>query len=132
MHLVEPYFHWRNLYVASEDEASPFHGRDYSEFEFGNRIYNFYIHPQWDHIGSPTLYIKILYVDYEFGFSIIEMIGEWNDTIENDIMTLKRDIIDQMINTQNDQDLLGLIGNNLPKYPDVLGLVLMGEAVYNS
>ena len=40
--------------------------------------------------------------------------------------------IDQMITTQNDQDLLGLIGNNLPKYPDVLGLVLMGEAVYNS
>jgi hypothetical protein len=25
------------------------------------------------------------------------MIGEWNDAIENDIMTLKRDVVDQMI-----------------------------------
>ena len=28
---------------------------------------------------------------------IIEMIGEWNDAIENDIMQLKRSIIDEMI-----------------------------------
>jgi hypothetical protein len=27
----------------------------------------------------------------------MELIGEWNDCIENDIMYLKRDIIDQMI-----------------------------------
>ena len=38
--------------------------------------------------------------------------------------------VDGMINNQSDTDLLGLIGNNLPKYPDVLGLVLMGEAIY--
>lgn len=38
--------------------------------------------------------------------------------------------VDSMINNQADTDLLGLIGNNLPKYPDVLGLVLMGEAIY--
>jgi MFS superfamily sulfate permease-like transporter len=31
------------------------------------------------------------------GYAIIEMIGEWNDAIENDIMTFKRDIIDIMI-----------------------------------
>ena len=97
MHLVEPYYNWRNLYIASEDEASPFYGREYSEFEFHNRIYNFLIHPQWDSIGSSTLFIKILYVDYESHYAIIEMIGEWNDTIENDIMTLKRDVIDEMI-----------------------------------
>lgn len=97
MHLVEPYYNWRNLYIASDDEASPFYGREYSEFEFHNRIYNFLIHPQWDSIGSPTLFIKILYVDYESHYAIIELIGEWNDTIENDIMTLKRDVIDEMI-----------------------------------
>ena len=79
MHLVEPYYHWRNIYIASEDDASPFYNRDYSEFEFDNHIYNYYIHPQWDHIGSPTLYIKILYADYDIGFCVIEMIGEWND-----------------------------------------------------
>tara|TARA_B100000780_G_scaffold34316_1_gene21417 strand:- start:363 stop:767 length:405 start_codon:yes stop_codon:yes gene_type:complete len=38
--------------------------------------------------------------------------------------------IDCMINKQNDIDLLGLIGNNRPNYPDVVGLVIMGEAIY--
>lgn len=96
MHAIEPYYHWRNLYIASEDEASPFYGREYSEFEFENKVYNFLIHPQWDDIGSPTLFIKIIYVDYEEGFAIIEFIGEWNDTIENDIMTFKRLIADDL------------------------------------
>jgi len=32
--------------------------------------------------------------DYTSGYAILEMIGEWNDAIENDIMTLKRDVID--------------------------------------
>lgn len=97
MHEIEPYFNWRHLYISEEDAKSPFSGRTYSEFEFSQTVYNFYIHPQWDDFGSSTLYIKILYADYELGFAIIEMIGEWNDAIENDIMTLKRDIIDQMI-----------------------------------
>jgi hypothetical protein len=40
--------------------------------------------------------MKILYTDYDQQFTIIELIGEWNDAIENDIMTLKRDVIDQL------------------------------------
>ena len=40
--------------------------------------------------------MKIIYADYEMGFAIIEMIGEWNDAIENDIMELKREIIDHL------------------------------------
>jgi len=40
--------------------------------------------------------------------------------------------IDMMINKQYDSDLLGLIGNNLPKYPDVVGVILMGESIYKS
>jgi len=39
----------------------------------------------------------VLYADYEIGFAIIEFIGEWNDAIENDIMTLKRELIDKML-----------------------------------
>lgn len=97
MHEIEPFYNWRHIYIADEDQRSPFFGREYSEFHYSQTIYNYYIHPQWDDIGSSTLYIKILFVDYEVGFAIIEMIGEWNDAIENDIMTLKRDIIDQMI-----------------------------------
>ena len=97
MHEIEPYYNWRHLYIAEEDSKSPFFGREYSEFHYSQTIYNFYIHPQWDDIGSPTLYIKVLFTDYEMGYTIIEMIGEWNDAIENDIMTFKRDIIDIMI-----------------------------------
>lgn len=97
MHTIEPFYNWRHLYIASEDELSPFYGREYSEFEYSNTIYNYYIHPQWDDIGSETLYIKVLFADYEEGFAIIEMIGEWNDAINNDIMLLKRDIVDELI-----------------------------------
>ena len=97
MHEIEPYYHWRHLYMAEEDAKSPFFGQTYSEFEFSQTVYNYYIHPQWDEIGSKTLYLKIIYADYEMGFAIIEMIGEWNDAIENDIMTLKREILEKLM-----------------------------------
>ncbi|MGB1217240.1 MAG: hypothetical protein ACPG5P_05165, partial [Saprospiraceae bacterium] len=97
MHDIEPHYQWRDRYIAAEDEDSPFYGREYSEFEFSNKIYNYYIHPQWDNIGSPTLYTKLLYADYEQGFAIFEMLGEWNDCVNNDIMFLKREIIDPLL-----------------------------------
>ena len=97
MHDIEPYYNWRHLYTAEEDEQSPFFGTEHSEFEFSNTVYNYYIHPQWDDMGSRTLYLKILFVDYDVNMAIIEMIGEWNDAIENDIQTLKRNIIDLLI-----------------------------------
>lgn len=96
MHDLEPYYDWRNLYAAEEDERSPFFGRHYSEFSYTDHIYDHYIHPQWDNIGSSTLFIKLLFTEYDEGFCIIEMIGEWNDCLHNDIMILKRDIIDQL------------------------------------
>jgi len=97
MHEIEPYYNWRHLYTAEEDELSPFYGREYSEFEFSNTVYNYYIHPQWDEFGSRTLYMKVLFADYELNYAIIEMIGEWNDAVENDIMQLKRSVLDIMI-----------------------------------
>lgn len=111
MHLIEPYYRWRSLYIAADDEGSPFFGREYSEFEFQDSVYNFYIHPQWDPIGSPTLFLKILFTDYENGYVIMEMIGEWNDAIENDIMTLKRDLIDEMLPLGIDKYLI--MGENV-------------------
>lgn len=95
MHNIEPYDNWAYLYSSENDERSPFYGKVYSEFEFSNTIYNYYIHPLWDDFGSHTLYLKILMADYDTGYMIIELIGEWNDAIENDIMTLKRELIDQ-------------------------------------
>lgn len=96
MHDIEPYYRWRDYYVASEDERSPFFGRVYSEFQFTHQVYNYFIHPQWDEFGSSTLYLKILYADYTEQFAIIELIGEWNDCISNDIMFLKREVIDPL------------------------------------
>jgi hypothetical protein len=93
---IEPFYNWRHLYAAEEDPLSPFYGNEYSEFEFTNTIYNYYIHPQWDFFGSRTLFMKLLFVDYEQKFAIIELIGEWNDAIENDIMTLRRNVTDQL------------------------------------
>ena len=97
MHEIEPYYNWRHLYAAEDDERSPFFERTYSEFEFTNQLYDFLIHPQWDDFGSSTLFIKLLYTDYDDGFTIIELLGEWNDTINNDIMLLKRDIIEPLM-----------------------------------
>ena len=111
MHYVEPFFGWRGYYIASDDPKSPFFGREYSEFEFSNTIYNFYIHPQWDSFGSTTLFIKILFVDYDERYAVIELIGEWNDAIENDIMKLKRDIIERLIEAGIEYFIL--IGENV-------------------
>jgi hypothetical protein len=111
MHYIEPFYNWRMYYVASEDYRSPFYEREYSEFEFTDTIYNYYIHPQWDNIGSSTLFIKIVFVDYDLNYAVIELIGEWNDAIENDIMTLKRDIIEPMMDEGIDQFIL--IGENV-------------------
>lgn len=111
MHLIEPFYGWRNYYIASEDPVSPFYDRVYSEFEFNNTVYNYYIHPQWDTIGSPTLFIKIIFAEYEDGYAIIELIGEWNDAIENDIMTFKRDIIEPMMERGINKFIL--IGENV-------------------
>lgn len=111
MHTIEPFYQWREIYQAEQDPLSPFYGREYSEFEFSNTIYNYYIHPQWDDIGSPTLFIKILYADYSSGYAIIELLGEWNDCINNDIMFLKRDIADVLM--ENGIDKFILIGENV-------------------
>ena len=111
MHELEPYYHWRDDYIASEDERSPFFGTIYNEFEFDKKVYNFLLHPQWDHFGSLTLYLKVLYVDYDRGYTIIEFIGEWNDAIYNDIMILKRELIDMMIDEGINKFIL--VGENV-------------------
>lgn len=97
MHTLEPYYNWREHYVASEDPRSPFFDREYSEFTFSRALYNHLIHPQWDEFGSSTLFMKVLFVDYSDGYCVIELMGEWNDCLHNDIMLLKRDVIEPMM-----------------------------------
>lgn len=108
---IEPYYRWRDLYRAEDDNLSPFYEREYSEFEYTNQVYNYLLHPQWDDFGSNTLYLKILFADYHEEYAIIELIGEWNDAINNDIMLLKREVIEVLLSAGINKFIL--IGENV-------------------
>jgi len=97
MHQIEPFYLWRDIYSSDRDPNALNYGSEYSEFHYTNRVYNYLLHPQWDNFGSDTLFYKLLYADYEQEFCIIELIGEWNDAINNDIMLLKAELIDHLI-----------------------------------
>lgn len=94
MHQIEPYHNWQKYYDSTLDDRLPFYGKEYNYELYTDTIYGYYIDPAWDSIGSETLYVKVLYTDYTLGFTVIEIIGEWNDAINNDIMTLKRNLIE--------------------------------------
>ncbi len=106
MHDIEPYYKWRQYYISAEDKKSVFFGQQYDEFTFRNKVYNYFIHPQWDSIGSQTLYAKVIFADYEEGYAFIELIGEWNDCLNNDIMFLKRKLADSLIDQSINQFIL--------------------------
>jgi hypothetical protein len=95
MHELAPFEKWDSVYNPAEDERLPFFGTTYDGYELA--LYNHFIHPLWDFVGSETLYVKVLFVDYEQGFTIVELLGEWNDTLHNDIMHLKRNLIDVLL-----------------------------------
>lgn len=111
---IEPFYNWRHIYISEDDQRSPFYGRTYSEFEFSQTVYNYYIHPQWDEFGSRTLYLKVLLADYDEKYAIIELIGEWNDAIENDIMELKREVLEKFMGEGIYKFIL--IGENVLNY----------------
>lgn len=111
MHDIEPHYGWLARYDSTKDEQSPFYEKEHSLFEFTDAIYGYCIHPQWDFFGSESLYLKVLYADYDHGFAVIEFIGEWNDALHNDIMHLKRNIVDDMA-TQGINKFI-LIGENV-------------------
>jgi hypothetical protein len=111
MHEIEPYYNWLKYYNPSKDPRSPFFGKTYNFDQYSETIYGYYIDPAWDFIGSETLYMKILFTDYEKGFTVIEFLGEWNDTINNDIMHLKRNVIDVMVGEGINKFIL--IGENI-------------------
>ncbi|CAN5130648.1 hypothetical protein BH09BAC3_BH09BAC3_28050 [soil metagenome] len=97
MHNIEPYYTWLKYYDSSFDERSPFYGKEYNYDLLQDNIYGYYIHPGWDSFESETLYLKVLFANYEKNFVIIEFIGEWNDAINNDIMLLKRNFIEVLM-----------------------------------
>lgn len=111
MHDIEPFYRWESIYSAADDKRSPFYGKHYDFTEYKNDIYGYYIHPYWDEIGSETLYLKVLYTDYRHNVAIIELMGEWNDTLHNDIMHLKRNLIDYL--TKQGIKYFIIIGENI-------------------
>ena len=114
MHDIEPFHKWEKYYVANEDERSPFYQREYNFQLYTQEIYGYFIDPYWDYIGSETLYIKVLFVDYTEQIAIIEFIGEWNDALHNDIMYFKRNIIESLIGTGITKFIL--LGENIMNF----------------
>ena len=113
MHGIEPFYNWQKYYEAYNDKLSPFYGKT-TDGGFFNTLYEYYIHPDWDEIGSETLYVKVLMVNYVRGYAIIELLGEWNDALHNDIMYLKRYVIDHFLK-RNIQKFI-LIGENILQF----------------
>lgn len=113
MHQIEPFSNWLKYYDSSQDENSPFQGKEYNYELYTETIYGYYIDPARDSFGSETLYLKTLYADYERGFVVLEFIGEWNDTLNNDIMTLKRNVLEVLM------------------YKGISKIILIGENIFN-
>jgi hypothetical protein len=114
VHTLEPFAGWLRYYDSSADELSPFFGKAYNFDVYSDTIYGYYIDPAWDNIGSETLYLKTLYTDYELGFVIVELLGEWNDAIHNDIMTLKREFLEVLM--QHGIRKFMLLGGNIMNF----------------
>ncbi len=114
VHTITPYERWNQYYNSSYDDRSPFSGKEYNYDLYSENIYGYYIDPAWDFFGSETLYIKILFADYDLGFAAIEMIGEWNDALNNDVMQLKRNIIEHMSSFGINK--FALIGENVMNF----------------
>jgi hypothetical protein len=114
MHEIEPYYNWLSYYDSSFDERSPFFGKEYNNDLYKDTIYGYYIHPAWDSFESETLYLKVLYADYQQGYVILEFIGEWNDAINNDIMLLKRNFLEVLMNEGISKFIL--IGENVMNF----------------
>jgi hypothetical protein len=111
MHLIQPFANWLKYYDSSTDELSPFFEKENNFDLYSETIYGYYIDPAWDSFGSETLYLKILYADYEQGFVVLEFLGEWNDAIGNDIMTLKRNFL-ELLSREGINKFI-LIGENI-------------------
>ena len=101
MHELEPFYRWLTYYDPSTDPNSPFEGKEYNYDVYSETVYGYYLAPGWDYMGSETLYMKILYADYDEGYVVFEFIGEWNDALHNDIMHLKRNIVEHFDEMKN-------------------------------
>lgn len=103
---IEPFYGWLDLYSHEHDEKSPFHHVEHNLFFYDRSINQIPVHPLWDEIGSESLLVKILFADYNEGFAIIELFGEWNDLFENDYKLLGENCLTYLIDQGIDKFIL--------------------------
>ncbi|TAE49693.1 MAG: hypothetical protein EAZ89_13855 [Bacteroidetes bacterium] len=94
---IEPFYGWLELYSHETDELSPFHEVQHNLFYYDRSMNHIPAHPLWDDFGSESLLVKILFADYDAGYAIIELMGEWNDLFENDYKLLAENCLTYLI-----------------------------------
>lgn len=97
MHNIEPFYGWLKHYDPEADHRSPFYGVVHNAFFFDRQVHEYLAHPLWESIGSEGLLVKLLYVDYDRGFAVLEMFGVWNDLLENDFKLFIENCLSRMI-----------------------------------
>ncbi|MEZ4776821.1 MAG: hypothetical protein R3D00_26840 [Bacteroidia bacterium] len=103
---IEPFYGWLEIYSHDQDELSPFHEVQHNMFYYDRSINNIPAHPLWDDIGSESLLVKILYANYQEGYAIIELFGEWNDLFENDYKLFGENCLTYLIDNGIDKFIL--------------------------
>ena len=103
---IEPFYGWLELYSHEEDVYSPFHEVEHNLFYYDRSINHIPAHPLWDHIGSESLLVKILYANYDQGYAIIELFGEWNDLFDNDFKLLAENCLTYLMDNRINKFIL--------------------------
>ncbi|MDX1906637.1 MAG: hypothetical protein SF053_06340 [Bacteroidia bacterium] len=106
LHDIEPFYGWLDLYSHETDTLSPFHEVEHSQFYYDRSVNQIPAHPLWDEIGSESLLVKILFADYEAGYAIIELFGEWNDLYDNDFKLLAENCLTWLVDNGINQFIL--------------------------
>ncbi|MCS6904502.1 MAG: hypothetical protein RML72_00845 [Bacteroidia bacterium] len=115
---IEPFYGWLHLYNHKMDANSPFHDVEHNLFEYDRKIYTFNAHPLWDSIESESLLIKILFTDYEKGYTIIEFLGEWNDLFDNDFKLLCQNCL-ELLQREGINKFILILENVFHAYLDI-------------
>ncbi|MEO0473511.1 MAG: hypothetical protein AAF206_28115 [Bacteroidota bacterium] len=114
---IEPFYGWLNLYSHEQDERSPFHQVEHNMFYYDRSINHIPAHPLWDDFGSESLLTKILFVDYDQGYAILELFGEWNDLYDNDFRLFAENCLTYLVD-HGVQQFVFICENVFHIYPD--------------
>lgn len=114
---IEPFYGWLELYSHERDDRSPFHRVEHNQFYYDRSINDIPAHPLWDDFGSESLLLKILFADYQQGYAIIELFGEWNDLFDNDFKLLAENCLTYLIDEGINKFIL-ICENVFHAYPE--------------